>query len=71
MSNKYYVQVYYRSKKGNPCTKSAIINADSHSDASNILHDRVSKYKNCERIDKVDCNLFVPIMQDYLEKPWK
>lgn len=55
MSNKYYVQVYYRSKKGNPCTKSAIINAPSHSDASNILYGRVSRYKRCERIDRVDC----------------
>ena len=61
MSNKYYVQVYYRSKKGNPCTKSSVINAPCHIDASNVMREKVSKYKNCERIDRVDCSIMINI----------
>jgi hypothetical protein len=48
---KYYVEILWRSTGGNPCHKTATIEAETPSDALRLLSERVRKYRRCWKID--------------------
>ena len=58
---KYHVEVMYCSNKGNPCSKKRIVEANTTTEATNKVADKVRNYKNCMKIVRVDCVLFSPI----------
>lgn len=47
---KYFVEVVYQTIKGNEGTKKTTIEADSPSDALNVITEKVRKYKKCFKI---------------------
>lgn len=48
--NKYYVEILWGSKKGNPCATRKIVYADSHEEALEQVSARVREYKRFSKL---------------------
>lgn len=52
--NRYFAEVFFRSKKGNPCALHQYMNASDHDEAYEKIVRKVKKLKYFDRVDRVD-----------------
>ncbi len=52
--NRYFAEVFFRSKSGNPCAFHRYMNARDYDDAYEKIVSKVKKLKYFDRVDSVD-----------------